>query len=107
MERNSNQNVIIALTPCFEKLLHAIEVQNKLLSKIVEKKELSLLIDSKDYADQNANDLTIILDEELSSITKIQINYIGFPCTFYNISEELKITELVFTLRGSLQHYDT
>ena len=49
-----------------------------------------LVIDSKDYPDQKANDLTVVLDEEYSGVKGVKITQFCVPCTFYNISEELK-----------------
>ena len=52
--------------------------------------EKILLIDSRHYTDQNPNDLTVYLDEELSNIESMRIIYAGIPCTFHNISQALK-----------------
>ena len=49
-----------------------------------------LVIDSKDYPEQKANDLTVVFDEEFSGVKGVKITHLGIPCTFYNISEELK-----------------
>ena len=49
-----------------------------------------LLIDSKDYPDQKANDLTVVLDEEFSGVKGVKITQFCVPCTFYNITEEFK-----------------
>ena len=48
-----------------------------------------LMIDSKNYPDQNTNDLTVYLDKELRNVAGLRIIYAGIPCTFYNISREL------------------
>jgi hypothetical protein len=48
-----------------------------------------LIIGSKHYLEQNANDLTIYLDEELSNIESMQLVYAGIPCTFYIITSEI------------------
>ena len=51
---------------------------------------VKLLINSKDYPNQKPNDLTVVLDEELSGVTGIKLTHIKIPITFYNISKELK-----------------
>jgi hypothetical protein len=50
---------------------------------------ISLIIDIKHYLDQNANNLTVYLDKELSNIESIKLIYAGIPCTFYNITSEI------------------
>jgi hypothetical protein len=49
-----------------------------------------LIIESKWYPDQNPNNLSVYLDEEIQNAESIRIIYAGIPCTFFNIYEELK-----------------
>ena len=56
----------------------------------------TLLLNSKKHPDQNPNDLTIYLDEELQNIQGVRIIYVGIPCTFYNISQEIGNNNLSF-----------
>jgi hypothetical protein len=49
----------------------------------------SLIIDSKHYPDQNANDLSIYLDGELSNVESMKLVYAGIPCTFNNITSKI------------------
>ena len=49
----------------------------------------TLMVDSKWYPDQNPNDLTIQLDEEINNVHGVRIIYAGIPCSFYNISQEI------------------
>lgn len=55
----------------------------------------TLLIDSKSYPDQNVNDLTIYLDEEIDNVHGIRIIFVGIPCTFHNISYDLGNNNLI------------
>jgi hypothetical protein len=50
---------------------------------------ISLIIDSKHYLAQNANNLTVNLDKELSNIESIKLVYAGMSCTFYNITSKI------------------
>ena len=61
------------------------------------KNDKILIIDSKNYPDQNSNDLTILLDEELKNVECLRIIYAGIPCTFYNISKERKNNTFLFS----------
>jgi len=47
------------------------------------------MIDSRWYSNQDPNDLTIHLHEEISGVEGVRIIFAGIPCTFYNISQEL------------------
>ena len=49
----------------------------------------TLIVDSRHYSNQNANDLTIYLKQEISSVEAMRIIFAGIPCTFHNISHNL------------------
>jgi hypothetical protein len=51
--------------------------------------ETILMIESKWCTGQDANNLTINLNEELRNVESIQILYAGIPCTWYNVSEKI------------------
>ena len=48
-----------------------------------------LMIDSRSYPGQNPNDLTIQLNEEIDNVHGMRIIFVGIPCSFYNISQDL------------------
>ena len=52
-------------------------------------KDRTLIVDSQHLTGQNANDLTVQLDEELRDVIGVRLIYAGLPCTFHNISREL------------------
>jgi len=58
--------------------------------------EKILIIDSKHFTEQDANDLTINFDEYLDNVKSIRITFAGIPCTFYNISDKLNNNNLLF-----------
>ena len=51
--------------------------------------DVTILIDSKDYSHQDANEFTVQLDREFRNVSALRITYAGIPCTFYNISRKL------------------
>jgi hypothetical protein len=65
----------------------------EMATSLIHETVTSLIIDSKHYPDQNANYLTIYLDEELRNVESMKLIYAGIPCSFYNITSEIGINE--------------
>jgi hypothetical protein len=63
--------------------------ETKLNKTLIRETKTSLIIDSKHYPEQNANDLTIYLDDESENVRGLQLIYAGIPCTFYNITSDI------------------
>ena len=49
-----------------------------------------VIINSKYFSGQNANDLTVDFDEPFQGVKSMELKYIGIPQTFYNISDKIK-----------------
>jgi hypothetical protein len=63
--------------------------ETKLNKTLIRETTTLLIIDSKHYPEQNANDLTIYLDDELENVRGLQLIYAGIPCTFYNVTSDI------------------